>query len=288
MKNRNLLFAIICLFLTVSIHAQYTNYNAWGIKYNYNGSDYPNSFLKLKVAVANPRISGTGNKVVFYDSDGGGFNSIEVKSVFQSSDARLKTNINSLNKGLGTILQLNPVSFNWKSDKQTLSVNPEKKSLGFLAQDVAKCIPEIVTLSSTGDSLVDYTAIIPILVQAIKEQNATIQLLETKVDELNSKIISSEFSQLSSDNSELTLEQNYPNPVESSTTISFNIPQNVRNAYITICDLQGNKIKEYPIASREKGSLMISASDFQKDGMYLYSLIIDDKLVSTKRMYVSR
>ena len=160
--------------------------------------------------------------------------------------------------------------------------------MGFLAQDVAKCIPEIVTLSSTGDSLVDYTAIIPILVQAIKEQNATIQLLETKVDELNSKIISSEFSQLSSDNSELTLEQNYPNPVESSTTISFNIPQNVRNAYITICDLQGNKIKEYPIASREKGSLMISASDFQKDGMYLYSLIIDDKLVSTKRMYVSR
>lgn len=57
------------------------------------------------------------------------------------------------------------------------------KAFGFLAQEVAEVMPEIVTLSSTGDSLVDYTAVIPVLVQAVKELDATIQQLELQLDE---------------------------------------------------------------------------------------------------------
>ena len=119
--------------------------------------------MKLKVAVANPRISGTGGKVVFYDSESSQYNYIEVKGVYQSSDARLKTNITPLNSGLGTILGLKPVSYNWKSETSQLrsAEAVPSKAFGFLAQEVAEVMPEIVTLSSTGDSLVDYTAVIP-------------------------------------------------------------------------------------------------------------------------------
>ena len=96
MKRSVSLLGILCLFVSFSVQAQYTNIQTWGQKLYYNGSDYPGTFLKLKVAVANPRISGTGGKVVFYDSESSQYNYIEVKGVYQSSDARLKTNITPL------------------------------------------------------------------------------------------------------------------------------------------------------------------------------------------------
>ena len=80
---------------------------------------------------------------------------------------------------------LKPVSYNWKSETSQLrsAEAVPSKAFGFLAQEVAEVMPEIVTLSSTGDSLVDYTAVIPVLVQAVKELDATIQQLELQLDE---------------------------------------------------------------------------------------------------------
>ena len=185
MKKITFLLGVLCLLVSFTAQAQYDNIQTWGQKLYYNGSDYPNSFMKFKIAVANPRISGTGGKVVFYDSDTYQYNTIEVKSVSQASDARLKTNINPLNNGLGAILGLKPVSFNWKNESSQLrsSNAVPTKSLGFLAQDVEKVLPEIVSLSSTGDSLVDYTAIIPVLVQAVKDLDGIVQQLELQLDE---------------------------------------------------------------------------------------------------------
>ena len=109
MKRSVSLLGILCLFVSFSVQAQYTNIQTWGQKLYYNGSDYPGTFLKLK-----------GGKVVFYDSESSQYNYIEVKGVYQSSDARLKTNITPLNSGLGTILGLKPVSYNWKSETSQL------------------------------------------------------------------------------------------------------------------------------------------------------------------------
>ena len=272
MKRSVSLLGILCLFVSFSVQAQYTNIQTWGQKLYYNGSDYPGTFLKLKVAVANPRISGTGGKVVFYDSESSQYNYIEVKGVYQSSDARLKTNITPLNSGLGTILGLKPVSYNWKSETSQLRS--------------AEGMPEIVTLSSTGDSLVDYTAVIPVLVQAVKELDATIQQLELQLDEKanlsdlqNNKNLTSK-SLLSN----AVMNQNTPNPFNSTTNISFTIPTSARSAFISICNLQGTQVKKFDIATRGEGSIMVSFSDLGVAGMYMYSLVVDGQLISTKRM----
>ena len=288
MKRSVSLLGILCLFVSFSVHAQYTNIQTWGQKLYYNGSDYPGTFLKLKVAVANPRISGTGGKVVFYDSESSQYNYIEVKGVYQSSDARLKTNITPLNSGLGTILGLKPVSYNWKSETSQLrsAEAVPSKAFGFLAQEVAEVMPEIVTLSSTGDSLVDYTAVIPVLVQAVKELDATIQQLELQLDEKanlsdlqNNKNLTSK-SLLSN----AVMNQNTPNPFNSTTNISFTIPTSARSAFISICNLQGTQVKKFDIATRGEGSIMVSFSDLGVAGMYMYSLVVDGQLISTKRM----
>ena len=51
-------------------------------------------------------------KFVFYNSNTSTFNSIQVKNVYQYSDARAKKDIQPLSDGLYKVLNLNPVSYN--------------------------------------------------------------------------------------------------------------------------------------------------------------------------------
>lgn len=93
--------------------------------------------------------------------------------VIQTSDARLKTNISSLNYGLKELMQMHPVQYNWKT-------NPDdEKEIGFLAQDIQKLIPEAVVTPANGDAMgVKYAELIPVLVNAIQEQQKEIEALK--------------------------------------------------------------------------------------------------------------
>jgi hypothetical protein len=99
------------------------------------------------------------------------------------SDRRLKTNIHSLGYGLKEIMSLQPVSYNW------IDPNVSKQNqLGLIAQDLRKIIPEAVNGNEQKETLsVNYTELIPILVNAIKEQQQQIEQLEKKVKTLEHK-----------------------------------------------------------------------------------------------------
>jgi hypothetical protein len=87
-----------------------------------------------------------------------------------SSDERLKTNINTLsNYGLGSVLALRPVTFNW-----THGENPTS-TIGFIAQEVQAVIPNIVTTDhESGFLSLNTTQMTPIIVKAIQEMNLNI------------------------------------------------------------------------------------------------------------------
>jgi hypothetical protein len=103
--------------------------------------------------------------------------------VTSTSDRRLKKNIKNLIYGLSEVLQMQPVSFNWKNKN-----DPDTK-LGLIAQDLQSLIPEVVNShiwekdETTGvltkkelDRLgVYYSDLIPVLINAIKEQNKIIE-----------------------------------------------------------------------------------------------------------------
>ncbi len=94
-----------------------------------------------------------------------------------SSDARLKENISPLFSSLEKVMNLEGVSFNWKSDG-----SPD---IGFVAQDVKKVIPELViTDSNDGTMSVKYLSIIALLTEAIKEQQKQIEEQQKQIDEL--------------------------------------------------------------------------------------------------------
>ncbi len=84
-----------------------------------------------------------------------------------------------------------------------------------------------------------------------------------------------------------TLFQNTPNPFNQSTMIKYQLSHNATNAKICIYNLTGKQLQCYNLtATKGEGAIEVRASSLQS-GMYLYSLIVDDKLISTKRMVLT-
>ncbi|MEO6452500.1 MAG: tail fiber domain-containing protein, partial [Ginsengibacter sp.] len=99
-----------------------------------------------------------------------------------SSDRRLKTNISNLNYGLKELIAIQPVSYNWKATPDT------DKKLGLIAQDVRKIIPEVVKGDESKETLsISYTDLIPVLINAIKEQQKQIDALNKDIQLLKAK-----------------------------------------------------------------------------------------------------
>lgn len=91
-------------------------------------------------------------------------------AVIQTSDLRLKKNVKSLPYGLQEVLQLRPVTFEWKNSKD------ESTKLGLIAQEIQTIIPEVVNVGSDEQKMlgVKYADLIPVLIKAIQEQNKLI------------------------------------------------------------------------------------------------------------------
>jgi hypothetical protein len=102
----------------------------------------------------------------------------KITNVNPSSDERLKTGIQPVTYGLNEVSNLNPVTFYWTEDA---SKHDRNKKYGFIAQQVASHIPDLVGTDEEGYYNLDTFSMIPILVKAIKD-------LKAEVDELKSKL----------------------------------------------------------------------------------------------------
>ncbi len=163
-----------------------------------------------------------------------------------------------------------------------------------------EAFPELVYEDSEGNTSINYIEMIPLLVQSIKELNEEIAILKTQLEasdadtetrndaKTNSRDKATTIDALGqSDTNTAVLGQNIPNPFSETTTIDITVPLTVKNAHIFIYDMSGKEIKRMAIAARGKTSVSIAGEDLTS-GMYLYSLIADGKVVSTKRMILAK
>ena len=104
-----------------------------------------------------------------YTGDGAA-NSIVINGsgTFSSSDRRLKENIDLLTSTIAKLDQINGYSYNYISDKE------KKKQLGVIAQELEEVYPELLTTREDGYKMVNYQGLIPVLLEAIKEQQSII------------------------------------------------------------------------------------------------------------------
>ncbi|MEM5564285.1 tail fiber domain-containing protein [Psychroserpens sp. AS72] len=107
-------------------------------------------------------------------------------SLTQNSDRRLKKDIDDLQYGLNEILQLKPKQYYWKKAE-----NQNTKSLGLIAQDVQPIIKEIVTAQDNAEKTlgISYNELIPVLINAIKEQQQIINSQKKDISELKNEVL---------------------------------------------------------------------------------------------------
>ena len=99
-----------------------------------------------------------------------------------NSDIRLKTNIVSLGSTLINLLTLDGKRYKMINDDY------DDYQIGLLAQDVQKVFPELVMEDSDGILSVNYQALIPVLVNALKEMDENYRELEKELSELEKLI----------------------------------------------------------------------------------------------------
>ncbi|MEO8235557.1 MAG: tail fiber domain-containing protein [Flavobacterium sp.] len=99
---------------------------------------------------------------------------------FQVSDKNKKENVVKIENALEKISQISGYTYQFKLLPSEIEKGDKPiKSSGVLAQELEKVLPEAVQKSETGDYFVDYAAITPLLIEAIKTQNEKIKSLET-------------------------------------------------------------------------------------------------------------
>jgi hypothetical protein len=97
------------------------------------------------------------------------------------SSRRFKTNIQPLEGALQKIEQLRGVSYQRKTDG--------KNEIGLVAEDVNRVVPEVVSRDPDTHEVqgVDYSRLAALLIEAVKSQQAEIQQMEARIEQLTSK-----------------------------------------------------------------------------------------------------
>lgn len=115
---------------------------------------------------------------------------------WQGSDLRFKQNIEKIDSPIDKIKNIKGVSFEWKTSEYKDKGFPEGRHYGVIAQQVEKAVPEIVKEGPDGEKAVAYTELIPILTEAIKEQQKQIESLQSEVKTLKETIKKNQFTKI--------------------------------------------------------------------------------------------
>lgn len=221
------------------------------------------------------------------------------------SDKRQKENIKNITNALEKVNKLQGVNYDYKrevfisdsikySSKEIDKLEKRRKGqIGFLAQDVYEVLPEVVVYDDSTDLYgIEYAKVVPLLVEAIKEQQLQIETLRTLVSVQEKDIIQLKSYNLKSatidkiDQEESELFQNTPNPFNQSTTIKYFLANNITDAYISVCNLNGTQLKSIKINRTGDGSVTIDRG-ILRPGIYLYALVANGELIDTKKMVIS-
>ncbi len=120
-------------------------------------------------------------------------------TIYNPSDRRLKKNIETLTGTLDAVKQLRGVSFNFKDT----AAYAKGKQFGLIAQELQQVLPELVDTGSNGYLKVNYLQLVPVLLQALKEQQGQMELLEGKMAAISQQKNTSQTAALQQENETL-------------------------------------------------------------------------------------
>jgi hypothetical protein len=229
------------------------------------------------------------------------------------SDGRYKKNIKEDVPGLKFINALKPVTYNLditglenylhknvsEIDKPNTAAKEKIKFSGFVAQDVERTAKQIGYDFSGIDApkndkdiyALRYADFVVPLVKAVQELSAENEALKLRLEKIEKSIAvnnaDTSDAVVAVKSTGLYLAQNAPNPFNQTTVINYHVPQNTGNAFIQITDMNGTVIKTIPAASKDSGQILLRAGELTA-GTYQYSLIVNGRLIDTKKMMLTK
>ena len=151
--------------------------NEWAYRYVYNGASYLYNNGGIKLETQGDGCSTTG----IHRATG--------NVISNTSDARLKTNIENIPNALDKVMSLNGVTYNWNENTPE-EFDKERAEVGLIAQEVQAVLPEIIhnapfdrgedgtSISGKDYITLQYERVVPLLVEAIKELKEEINTLK--------------------------------------------------------------------------------------------------------------
>jgi hypothetical protein len=314
---------------TVSIRFQPVGPNPVGLSVRYEGLSAPGNVLGLYVdarstdGIADVGIGGRfeggqiGIQALAVDTNGKAgffFGDVFTSGTYsQGSDRRIKRNIHDLDGCLGKIMMLKPSAYEFRNEEFPGLCLPKGENYGLIAQDLVRVFPNMVSsvkipASGSGSGnldeifTVDYTALIPVMLKGMQEQQDIIGYQAQRIDSL-SRIVaiqSDRFERMermllalsgnlpgtATDERSGFLFQNIPNPFRELTEIPYFLAEGVRTASITISDgVTGSRIFSQALSGQGNGRIQFDGSSLSP-GMYICQLVVDGRLVDTRRMIV--
>lgn len=231
----------------------------------------------------------------FFDGD------VFIDGIYGPSDAKIKKNISAYTSGIEALKKLDIKEYEFKTI-DTLNL-PQGRQIGILAQNVQEVFPNLVKTTYVPRAAdkdfnflaVNYTGLIPVLVQAVKEldnKNCEVEALKKEMADMKLMLrdicnngcdnFNSQGKNNSNDN---ILYQNIPNPFNRSSLIPYFVIEGAKQSVILVSDMNGIEQKRFYLDHTGSGTIEVN-SGMLSAGNYNYSLFVDGKLVDTKKMVI--
>ncbi|KXB97388.1 MAG: hypothetical protein AA908_06920 [Chlorobi bacterium NICIL-2] len=259
------------------------------------------------------RLTATGQLLFFDPSNGAqyridlpnsnslGVGYIRARGLSSYSSRAWKEDIRPIAGALEKVLALRGVEYRWKP------AYGGNQDLGFIAEEVDAVLPEVVQKSQSGEYLgMDYMRIVPVVVEALKEEHRRNEELRARVEEQNrrNEELRAELAQLRTMIEQLAagqpitagaatttvrldgqwLGQNIPNPHDGTTTIPYYVPAGVGRAQLEVSDAAGRTVRTIELPAREQWASVTLEMGLLSSGTYEYRLLFDGRIVATKQM----
>lgn len=176
------------------------NWTSLGITaYRYNGADgWPNAAIVFGYDVDNTASAGSyftlaGNGNFGIGTVAPNYKLTVVGNILATgsitpSDSRYKKNILPISGALNTVMSLSGFTYLLKTEEFPQMNFESRTQYGLLAQDVETVLPEIIYTGNDGYKGIEYSRIIPLLIEGMKEQQKTIEKQQQQIDDLKKMV----------------------------------------------------------------------------------------------------
>lgn len=214
-------------------------------------------------------------------------------NIFTNSDRRYKANIQTLGGAMDKVMAMRGTSYDFAANQLPEGYTAGKQ-VGFIAQEMKAVMPELVKEDAEGMMSINYIGVIPVLVEALKEQHEVIEEKETRIaaleaqnSELQTRLARIEATlgiaadrQTEVKTAPVSTKVS-PNPTSGLVTIDLQNTSTAKSVVVNIVDAAGRQVATRNAAGTS--SLQFDLSQLPS-GVYVAQVIADGKMVSNNKV----